>query len=90
MMDLEYFLEMVDTKHRHGSNLRAYHSLWKSSPSRENFFYWLDLGEGRDVEHQRVSRERLERDQVRYLSSGERQNYLVKVDGAGKTILKRR
>jgi hypothetical protein len=83
-MDMSYFLEMVDTRHRHGSNLRAYHTFWKSSTSGENFFYWLDQGEGRDVDLPQCSRERLERDQVRYLSPGERQNYLVKIDQAGK------
>ncbi|EED16189.1 IQ calmodulin-binding motif protein [Talaromyces stipitatus ATCC 10500] len=84
MMDLQYFLEMVDTKHRYGSNLRAYHSIWKNSPSKQNFFYWLDYGEGKDVEVERVPRERLEREQVRYLSREERQDYLVVVDEAGR------
>ncbi|OKL56996.1 hypothetical protein UA08_07716 [Talaromyces atroroseus] len=84
MMDLQYFLEMVDTKHRYGSNLRAYHSVWKNSPSKQNFFYWLDYGEGKDVELERVPRERLEREQVRYLSREERQDYLVVVDANGR------
>ena len=50
MMDLPYFLEMVDLKHRYGSNLRAYHAEWKKADTHENFFYWLDQGEGRSVE----------------------------------------
>ncbi len=28
-MDLQYWLEMVDLKHRYGSNLRTYHAEWK-------------------------------------------------------------
>ncbi|KAJ6125766.1 hypothetical protein N7523_003386 [Penicillium sp. IBT 18751x] len=82
-MDLEYFLEMVDSKHRHGSNLRAYHALWKKSPSSQNFFYWLDHGEGRDVEVPHVPRERLERQQIRYLTANERFNYLVNIGQDG-------
>lgn len=82
-MGLEYFLEMVDSKHRHGSNLRAYHAAWKNSPSSENFFYWLDHGEGKDFELPQCTREQLEKDQVRYLSPEERFNYLVNVDDAG-------
>lgn len=82
-MDLQYFLEMVDVKHRHGSNLRAYHTVWKNSPSSENFFYWLDHGEGKRVDLPQRPRERLEKEQVRYLSPEERFNYLVKVDEAG-------
>lgn len=84
MMDLQYFLEMVDQKHRYGSNLRAYHEQWKKADTHENFFYWLDEGEGREYEHPTVSRERLEREQVRYLSREERLHYLVKIDQEGR------
>jgi hypothetical protein len=84
MMDLPYFLEMVDLKHRYGSHLRTYHAKWKEADTHENFFYWLDYGEGRDVEVPKVSREKLERDQVRYLSREERMQYLVKVDSEGR------
>ena len=43
-MGLEYFLEMVDTKHRYGSHLRSYHAEWKKADTTQNFFYWLDFG----------------------------------------------
>lgn len=84
MMGLQYFLEMVDSKHRYGSNLRSYHEEWKKSNSKENFFYWLDHGEGKKIELDACPRERLEREQVRYLSRDERQYYLVKVDSEGR------
>lgn len=84
MMDLQYFLEMVDQKHRYGSNLRAYHEQWKKASTHENFFYWLDKGEGRTFEHPTVSRERLEKEQVRYLSREERLNYMVRIDDEGR------
>jgi hypothetical protein len=84
IMDLQYFLEMVDQKHRYGSNLRAYHDHWKRSNVNENFFYWLDQGSGRNFEHPTVSRERLEKEQVRYLSREERMKYLVKIDEEGR------
>lgn len=83
-MDLQYFLEMVDLKHRHGSNLRAYHEEWKKCPTTQNFFYWLDYGDGRNVDLEKRPRERLERAQVRYLSREERGKYLVLVDRAGQ------
>lgn len=47
MMGLDYFLEMVDSKHRYGSHLRAYHGVWMRSDTNENFFHWLDHGEGK-------------------------------------------
>jgi len=84
MMDLQYFLEMVDQKHRYGSNLRVYHEEWKKADTNENFFYWLDKGEGKLVVLPTVSRERLEKEQVRYLSREERMKYLVKIDKEGR------
>lgn len=84
MMDLQYFLEMVDLKHRYGSNLRTYHEEWKKSDTKENFFYWLDYGEGRSVDTVACPRERLDRERVRYLSKEERLDYLVKIDHDGR------
>jgi hypothetical protein len=84
MMGLQYFLEMVDLKHRYGSNLRIYHEEWKKSDTNENFFYWLDCGGGRNIEMDACPRDRLEREQVRYLSREERQYYLVTVDNEGR------
>jgi hypothetical protein len=84
MMALQYFLEMVDQKHRYGSNLRTYHEVWKGSDTNENFFYWLDYGDGKDLDIEACPRDRLEREQVRYLSREERQYYLVQVDDEGR------
>ncbi|RFU28361.1 hypothetical protein B7463_g7967, partial [Scytalidium lignicola] len=84
IMDLQYFLEMVDLKHRYGSNLKIYHEEWKKSNTKENFFYWLDYGEGRFIDCQACPRERLERERVRYLSKEERLDYLVKIDDKGR------
>ncbi|OLN81708.1 IQ domain-containing protein IQM6 [Colletotrichum chlorophyti] len=84
MMGLQYFLEMVDLKHRYGSNLRVYHEEWKRSDTNENFFYWLDYGSGKNLEMEACPRDRLEREQVRYLSREERQYYLVQVDADGR------
>lgn len=86
MMDLQYFLEMVDHKHRYGSNLRQYHNHWKTLDTKQNFFYWLDQGEGKDFELENVSRARLEREQVRYLSREERLHYLVNIDDDGRLV----
>ena len=79
MMDLQYFLELVDQKHRYGSSLRKYHNHWKTQGTKQSFFYWLDEGEGKAVELPECSRERLDREQVRYLSREERLYYLVEV-----------
>ena len=85
-MDLSYFLEMVDVKHRYGSNLRKYHAEWQSRSTHENFFYWLDHGEGMAVDLPNCSRQRLESMQVRYLSKEERRLYEVVVGDKGKLV----
>ncbi|KAK5632648.1 hypothetical protein RRF57_008362 [Xylaria bambusicola] len=85
-MGLQYFLEMVDLKHRYGSNLRTYHREWQRSDTNENFFYWLDYGAGKDLDLPTCPRERLDRECVRYLNREERQHYLVKVDNEGRLV----
>ena len=89
MMDLSYFLEMVDVNHRYGSNLRKYHAEWKRRGTRENFFYWLDQGEGKDLSLENCPRERLDSMKVRYLSREERLNYLTMVDEQGRLCWKK-
>ena len=84
IMGLEYFLEMVDQKHRYGSNLRRYHQEWKQSDTNENFFYWLDYGGGKDLDLEDRPRSRLDSERVRYLSREERRNYLVRIDDRGR------
>ncbi|ETI22617.1 hypothetical protein G647_06693 [Cladophialophora carrionii CBS 160.54] len=86
MMDLQYFLEMVDQKHRYGSNLRKYHNYWKTQDTDQSYFYWLDHGDGRTVELPECSRARLDKEQVRYLSREERLQYLVKVNPQGLLV----
>jgi hypothetical protein len=86
MMDLQYFLEMVDHKHRHGSNLRKYHAVWKTQDTDQSFFYWLDQGDGKELSLEECSRERLDSMQVRYLSKEERLNYMVKIDKQGLLV----
>lgn len=91
-MSLVYLHELVihlkltlrEVKHRYGSNLRAYHEEWKKADTNENFFYWLDYGEGKRISVAGCPRERLDSEQVRYLSREERMDYLVKIDDEGR------
>jgi hypothetical protein len=85
-MGIQYFLEMVDTKHRYGSNLRRYHKEWMQSDTKENFFYWLDHGSGKDLDLPDRPRKRLDTEQVRYLSREERKKYLVRIDSQGRFV----
>jgi hypothetical protein len=84
LMDSRYFLEMVDRKHRYGPNLRIYHEEWEQSQVNQNFFQWLDEGPAKTLDLPGCTREKLDRERVRYLSKEERNNYLVEVDDKGR------
>ncbi|MCJ1478724.1 hypothetical protein MMC13_007408 [Lambiella insularis] len=86
LLDLGYFVELVDLKHRYGANLKIYHAEWKKLPITDNFFYWLDYGEGKSMDLPGCPRATLEKEQVRYLSREQRLNYLVDVDEEGKLV----
>ncbi|KXL41665.1 MAG: hypothetical protein FE78DRAFT_116670, partial [Acidomyces sp. 'richmondensis'] len=84
LMDLRYFLEMVDERHRYGTNLQVFHEEWLRSKTKLPFFQWLDHGEGRHMDLPGCSREKLDRERIRYLSREERKDYLVRVDDDGR------
>lgn len=84
LMDIRYFLEMVDQKHRYGSNLQIFHEEWLRSQSDRNFFHWLDHGGGQHLDLPGCTREKLDSERIRYLSKDERRDYLVQVDELGK------
>ncbi|EST04833.1 IQ motif, EF-hand binding site [Kalmanozyma brasiliensis GHG001] len=88
MMEEQYWLEMVDRKHRYGSNLKYYHQAWQQADTKDNFFKWLDEGEGKEVSIDDCPRERLDSECVIYLSSEQRRNYIVDIED-GKLIWRR-
>lgn len=89
VMDQGYWLELVDKHHRYGSNLKHYHAEWSSSDTEQNFFYWLDHGDGKRVELPSCSREQLDSECVTYLNASQRRNYIVDVDDCGRLFYRR-
>ncbi|KAJ3281295.1 hypothetical protein HK104_000103, partial [Borealophlyctis nickersoniae] len=75
----EHWLELTDKEHRYGSNLKPYHETWLASNTSQPFFYWLDHGEGKDVDLPERPRERLAAQKVKYLSAYDRRMYRVTV-----------
>ncbi|OCF30327.1 IQ domain-containing calmodulin-binding protein [Kwoniella heveanensis BCC8398] len=82
-LEQQHWLEMIDGKHRYGSNMKFYFRKWKEAETQDNFFRWLDRGEGKDLDLEEMPRERLEKERITYLSAEQRLNYLVKVDKDG-------
>ncbi|XP_045811904.1 IQ domain-containing protein IQM1-like [Trifolium pratense] len=45
-----------DPHQRYGHNLRMYYDFWFESQSTEPFFYWLDEGDGKDINLEKCPR----------------------------------
>ncbi|CAE7213769.1 unnamed protein product [Rhizoctonia solani] len=83
MLETQHWLELIDGKHRYGSNLKFYHRKWQEEDTTDNFFKWLDHGGGKDLSLPECSREQLEKERIIYLSREQRANYLVRIDDQG-------
>jgi len=74
---LQHWLEAIDPSHRYGHNLHLYYDVWSASSSCEPFFYWLDVGAGRDLVHPKCPRSKLSSQLITYLGPIERAAYEV-------------
>ncbi|PWA40320.1 hypothetical protein CTI12_AA562800 [Artemisia annua] len=82
---LQHWLEAIDPRHRYGHNLHLYYDLWFKSESSQPFFYWLDVGDGKEINLEKCPRIRLQQQCIKYLSPNERESYEVIVEN-GKLI----
>ncbi|XP_022731676.1 IQ domain-containing protein IQM1-like [Durio zibethinus] len=85
---LQHWLEAIDPRHRYGHNLHLYYDVWFSSESTQPFFYWLDVGDGKEVNLDKCPRKKLQQQSITYLGPKEREEYEVIVDN-GKLIFRR-
>ncbi|CAH8316277.1 unnamed protein product [Eruca vesicaria subsp. sativa] len=78
---LQHWLEAIDPRHRYGHNLHFYYNKWLHCQSREPFFYWLDIGEGKEVNLvDKCPRSKLQQQCIKYLGPMERKAYEVSVE----------
>ncbi|KAL1832008.1 hypothetical protein ACET3Z_001659 [Daucus carota] len=85
---LQHWLEAIDPRHRYGHNLHFYYVKWLHSQSIEPFFYWLDIGEGKEVNLvEKCPRSKLQQQCIKYLGPMERLPYEVVIEG-GKFLFK--
>lgn len=85
---LQHWLEAIDPRHRYGHNLHFYYVKWLHSQSKEPFFYWLDIGEGKEVNLvEKCPRSKLQQQCIKYLGPMERLPYEVVVED-GKLLYK--
>ncbi|KAM7507506.1 hypothetical protein LguiA_017959 [Lonicera macranthoides] len=84
---LQHWLEAIDPRHRYGHNLHFYYDVWSNSKSTQPFFYWLDVGDGKEENLGRYPRIELQRQCIKYLGPKERDAYEVIVE-SGKLVYK--
>ncbi|KAF9592886.1 hypothetical protein IFM89_018466 [Coptis chinensis] len=78
---LQHWLEAIDPRHRYGHNLQYYYATWLRSESQQPFFYWLDIGDGKEVNLvDECPRSRLIEQCIKYLDPIERKAYEVTVE----------
>ncbi|OEL20192.1 IQ domain-containing protein IQM6 [Dichanthelium oligosanthes] len=78
---LQHWLEAIDPRHRYGHNLHFYYHRWLHCESKQPFFYWLDVGEGKDVNlEEHCPRWKLHKQCIKYLGPKERESYEVIVE----------
>jgi hypothetical protein len=58
----------IDPRHRYGHNLHYYYHRWLHCEINQPFFYWLDVGEGKDVNlEEHCPRWKLHKQCIKYL-----------------------
>ncbi|XP_062186342.1 IQ domain-containing protein IQM2-like isoform X2 [Phragmites australis] len=78
---LQHWLEAIDPRHRYGHNLHYYYDCWLQCESKEPFFYWLDVGEGKEINlEDRCPRSKLLSQCIKYLGPKEREDYEVVIE----------
>ncbi|KAJ0974211.1 hypothetical protein J5N97_016176 [Dioscorea zingiberensis] len=77
----QHWLEAIDPRHRYGHNLYFYYDCWLQCKSKQPFFYWLDVGEGKEVNlEDHCPRSKLQKQCIKYLGPKEREEYEVIVE----------
>ncbi|XP_013632110.1 IQ domain-containing protein IQM3 isoform X2 [Brassica napus] len=72
----------IDPRHRYGHNLHVYYEEWCKADAGQPFFYWLDVGDGKDMDLIDCSRSKLKQQCIKYLGPQEREEYeYVIIDG---------
>ncbi|EYU28390.1 hypothetical protein ABFS82_12G123400 [Erythranthe guttata] len=84
---LQHWLEAIDPRHRYGHNLHLYYDVWFASESAQPFFYWLDIGDGKEVNLEKCARTKLQRQCIKYLGPKERESFEVVIEN-GKLVYK--
>ncbi|XP_021823742.1 IQ domain-containing protein IQM3-like [Prunus avium] len=71
----QHWIEAIDPRHRYGHNLNYYYDEWCRGDAGQPFFYWLDVGDGKEVDLKDCPRSRLQQECIKYLGPQEREHF---------------
>ncbi|XP_022851389.1 IQ domain-containing protein IQM2-like [Olea europaea var. sylvestris] len=71
----QHWIEAIDPRHRYGHSLHLYYEEWCKTNAGQPFFYWLDLGDGKEVDLKECPRSKLRQQCIKYLGPQERELY---------------
>ncbi|XP_075639240.1 IQ domain-containing protein IQM3-like [Castanea sativa] len=71
----QHWIEAIDPRHRYGHSLHYYYEEWCKADAGQPFFYWLDAGEGKELDLKECSRSKLRQQCIKYLGPQEREHY---------------
>ncbi|CAA0818847.1 IQ calmodulin-binding motif family protein [Striga hermonthica] len=71
----QHWIEAIDPRHRYGHSLHIYYEEWCKTSAGQPFFYWLDLGDGKEVDLKECPRSKLRQQCIKYLGPKERDHY---------------
>ncbi|KAL0426878.1 UNVERIFIED_CONTAM: IQ domain-containing protein IQM1 [Sesamum latifolium] len=80
---LQHWLEAIDPRHRYGHNLHFYYDVWFKCESSQPFFYWLDVGDGKELNLEKCPRVNLYRQCIKYLGPHD-ENFLRGAEAKGQ------
>ncbi|XP_068341354.1 IQ domain-containing protein IQM3-like [Pyrus communis] len=81
----QHWIEAIDPRHRYGHSLHVYYEEWSKADAGQPFFYWLDIGDGKDIDLKECPRSKLRQQCIKYLGPQERMQYEYIVE-EGKLI----
>ncbi|KAJ6727398.1 IQ DOMAIN-CONTAINING PROTEIN IQM3-LIKE [Salix purpurea] len=71
----QHWIEAIDPRHRYGHNLNFYYEEWCKADALQPFFYWLDIGDGKEIDLKVCPRIKLCQECIQYLGPQEREQY---------------
>ncbi|XP_065850192.1 IQ domain-containing protein IQM1-like [Euphorbia lathyris] len=67
-LDLQqHWLQAIDPWRRTGHNLKFYYDIWFKSQTTQPFFYWLEVGDGKEVNLEKCPRSVLQSQCIEYI-----------------------